>query len=121
MVKKCMYLLVIISILCGYYSFAWSADRGPINSEETKIGLDITAPSYMDSWTFEGQEGDRVIINAVKTTGNLDTYIDLYSPPPGSGKEASSYPWYYQLDHQCQKTGLYTIVIQDYGLNDPGT
>jgi hypothetical protein len=95
-----------------------AADRGQINSGETHIGLNISAPSYMDTWTFEGNVGDRIIITAVPTSGTLDTYISLY-PPDGGPVEAST-P-FDKLDCQLQKSGLYTIVIEDIGLNDAGT
>ena len=118
MTKK-LFFLLSICIFCSYASFAWGAARGQINSGETRIGLSISGPSFLDTWTFNGSIGERVIINAVKTTGNLDTYITLY-PPGGGPAEASTWAWGDQLDHQLKQTGLYTIVIQDYQLNDAG-
>ena len=103
----------------------FAADRGPINSGETHIGLNISVPSPTDTWWFEGNVGDRVIITAVTTSGSLDTMIYLY-PPGGGPAEADSYTPYLphggdKLDWQLKKSGLYTIVIEDYGLSDSGS
>jgi len=117
MIKRLFYLLLLIFLL-GHSSSAWGADRGEILSGETRIGLNIVSPSYMDTWTFNGQKNDRVIITAVPTSGILDTFISLY-PPDGGPAEATTI--FDQLDHQLNKTGLYTIVIVDFGLNNEGT
>jgi hypothetical protein len=115
---RCAVLFIVF--LFGFASVIQGADRGPINSGETKTGISLSGPSYLDSWTFDGNAGDRVIINVVRTDGDADTYIDLYSPPPTIQLEASTAPWYDQLDHQLQNSGTYTILVQDYGLNDSG-
>jgi hypothetical protein len=119
--KKCVYLLLIISFLLCYFSFALGADRGPINSGETKIGIEITGPPYYDTWTFEGQEGNGVIINAVTISGTLDTAIDLYDKY--GNLEVRGWQTGYGgdvLEWRLKTTGLYTIVIKDYGQNDTG-
>ena len=101
----------------GAVSSAGDPDGGAIASGQTLSGS--TVPSDLDGFQFYGNTEERVIINAVKTTGNLDTYITLY-PPGGGSAEASTWAWGDQLDHQLKQTGLYTIVIQDYQLNDAG-
>ena len=78
--RKTFYL-PLLCLICGYVSLALGADQGPINSGETRSST-IGPPSYMDTWTFDGQVGERVIISAVTTSGNLDTTIYLY--PPGA-------------------------------------
>ena len=127
MEKRFVFPFVVGILLFSLFSLAWGADRGPINSGETKIGLNITAPSYMDTWTFQGNAGDRVVISAVTTAGNLDTTIYLY-PPGGGPVEANTYHNYLgsiwgddQLGWQLQHTGLYTIVIQDAIVSRTGT
>ena len=117
MIKKSFYLIVFIGFLCGYFEFAWGTDRGQIYSGETKIGLEIIGPSYMDTWTFYGDAGDRVLISVQATSGTLWPRINLY--PPDSGPEEATNIEY--LDHQLAQSGLYTIVIEDVGLNDEGT
>jgi len=110
--------LTLLAILV-FVPVIFAADRGPINSGETRIGLDISAPSYMDTWTFQGNVSDRIIITAVTTSGSLNTEIYLY-PPDSGPAEASTHPMGDKLDWQLKKSGLYTVVIQDYGLNDSG-
>ena len=116
MVKKAISLLIVFSS-CGYFSFAWGADRGEIHSGETKIGLEIVGPSYMDTWTFYGDAGDRVLISVQATSGSLWPRINLY--PPDSGPEEASNIEY--LDHQLEQSGLYTIVVEDWVLSNEGT
>jgi hypothetical protein len=115
--RRAFYLL-LSCLICGYCSLAQGADRGGINSGETRSGT-IGPPSFMDTWTFDGQAGDRVIINAVTTTGTLNTGITLY-PPGGGPAEADSGIGGDKLDYQLKNTGLYIIVIQDYGLSKTG-
>jgi len=86
--EKKLFCIIFIGIFVISPICVWAADMGSIQSGETKSGT-IVGPSFMDSWTFYGNAGDRVIINAVKTSGDLNTYMDLYSPAPGSVKEAS--------------------------------
>jgi hypothetical protein len=117
--------LVVISFICLYSSIALGADRGGINSGETKTGVNYTAPE-LDSWTFQGTEGERILINSLNTSGNLDTKIIIYPPGGGVAEVLSSQDWYYltwadQIDWQLQQTGLYTVVIQDGGLVNSGT
>ncbi|MBI4685126.1 MAG: hypothetical protein HY755_07985 [Nitrospirae bacterium] len=81
--KRFLFLLLVVIFVCSCFSLGWAADMGPINSGETKIGIDLVGPSYMDTWTFTGNVGDQVIINAVTISGALDTHIVLY--PPGGG------------------------------------
>ena len=96
----------------------FGADRGPIYSGETKIGLDINSPSYMDTWDFNGaQVGDRVLISVEPTSGSLSPWIKLY-PPDGGPYEVLGTG---TIDHPLEQTGLYTIVVYDSGYNDAGT
>jgi hypothetical protein len=107
----------------GAANFPGDPDGGAIASGETLSGT-INVPSDLDAFKFDGTAGDRVIINAVKTAGNLDTYIILY-PPGGGPAEANSYQCCSYggdtLDVQLKQGGLYTIVIEDYGVSDAGT
>jgi hypothetical protein len=110
--------LFIFSIVLFSLPYAWGADRGEILSGETKVSLDITAPSYMDTWTFDGQEGDRVLISAVMTSGTLNTDIILY--PPGGGAAVANSSSGDLVDYQLLDSGIYTIVIRDWFLDDTG-
>jgi hypothetical protein len=116
--RRRAFYLILLGLICGYSSNGLGADLGAINSGETRSST-IGPPSYMDTWTFEGQAGDRVIINAVTTSGALDTFIDLY-PPGGGPREADTRPWFDQLDHQLLQTGTYTVMVQDFGLDHTG-
>src|SRR5437867_933837 len=101
----------ILVLIMGLAGVSWGADRGPINSGETRSGT-ITGPSFLDTWTFQGTAGDWIIITAVTTSGALDTAICLY-PPDGGPVEACPPNAGDFLDHQLAQSGLYTIVIFD--------
>jgi hypothetical protein len=126
--KKGLFYLILLTLLLGLLPFAWGADRGEIRSGETKIGLEIVAASYMDIWTLNGDQGDRVILNAVTTSGGLDTCITLF-PPGGVDAEVTTCTSlscvYYaspdKLDHQLSQDGPYTIVVQDDCVSNSGT
>ena len=65
--RKWLFHFIIVSLfLWSGLTLVHAADRGEIRSGETKIGLEIVAPSYMDTWTFYGNAGDRVLISAEK-------------------------------------------------------
>ena len=125
MLRKTIFLCIFSFVFLSLPS-AWGADRGEILSGETKIGLDISPPLYKDTWNFNGQEGSHVTITAVTTSGALDTCITLY-PPDGGPPEANTCGYCGitgggdLLDHQLQKTGLYTIVVKDNCLSNSGT
>jgi hypothetical protein len=83
-----------------------------IMSGDTRAGS-ITNQAGMDTWTFLGGSGDRVIITVVTTSGSLAPRIYLSPPPPGilEGQTDSG-----RLDHRLQTNGTYTIEIEDaYG------
>ena len=114
--KKLIFTFIIL-ILLGCISLVWGADRGPIRSGETKSGFQLAGPSYMDTWTFNGNTDDRVLIDAEPTSGS--TCLDIHLYPPGGGpREASGRQW---LDHQLQQTGLYTIVVGECYFDDAAT
>ncbi|MDY6836871.1 MAG: hypothetical protein SWH78_02755, partial [Thermodesulfobacteriota bacterium] len=97
-----------------------AADMGDILPGETKSGS-LTAPSFLDSWTFDGSTGDRVVITAVRTGGDNRPEIVLY-PPGGGPAEAYTYDLSgSRLDHQLEQSGLYTIIVQDHNLDHSGT
>ncbi len=102
----------------GAASFPADPDGGNIASGETASGSIIA--SDMDAFKFYGETGERVIITAARISGSLDTELYLY-PPDGSPLEADSSPFGDKLDHQLRKTGVYTVIVHDYALNNPGS
>ena len=115
--RKKLIFIIIILIILGCFSLVWGADRGPISSGETKGGFQLAGPSYMDTWTFNGNTDDRVLIDAEPTSGSTCLDINLY-PPGGGPREASGRQW---LDRQLQQTGNYTIVIGECYFDDVAT
>ncbi len=91
---------------------------GPLTSGTTTAGS-VAGPSYIESWTFTGTAGNRVIANAITTGGLMNTTIILKAP--GGGVIVQDTQTGDRLDYQLASTGTYTLEIQDYGLNDVGT
>ena len=113
----------LISILAPHDAKA-NGYQGTINSSETHTNLSITSAGGFDTWRFTANKGDRIIINAVTTSGSLDTGIVLYNPQ-GAIEETtiSGYGGIHgsdQLDWQLQTNGLYTIVIEDAAYSATG-
>ena len=88
------------------------------------VSRTIQLPSDMDVFEFNAESGDRILISAKATTGELSPLIALY-PPDGSRLEAVAYNGL--LDHQVRQTGTYRVVIydgdtgaQDVSLDDMG-
>lgn len=80
----------------------------------------MNADVDMDAFTFTALAGDRVVIGALATGGTgFNTSINLY-PPGGGAAEAYSYGGD-QVDVRVQKSGIYTIEIEDYALTHTGT
>ena len=118
MVKKNVFLFFVISILFSYFSFAWGADRGLIKSGETKINMPIANAGEVDTWYFDGTQNDRVLINAVTTSGNLNTQICLIFQGNTNCENATCGD---RIDWQLQHTGRYYIQISDCSKINTGT
>jgi hypothetical protein len=108
-------ILALIA-LCFLPASRVALAAGPITSGTTTSGS-VSGPSYLESWTFSGTTGHRVIITAITTSGALNTNIVLKAP--GGGVEANTNSGD-RLDWQLAATGTYTIEVQDFGLNDTG-
>jgi FlgD Ig-like domain len=90
---------------------------GPIVSGNTVAG-NITGPSYIESWTFSGTAGNRVLVTAITTSGALNTNIVLKAP--GGGAVVANTSSGDGLDYQLASTGTFTLEIQDYALANAG-
>ncbi|HEO71934.1 MAG TPA: hypothetical protein ENN80_11780 [Candidatus Hydrogenedentes bacterium] len=103
----------------GPVSSAGDRDGGVLRSSDTLYGT-IHTTSDVDAYLFYGNEGERAIITSVTSSGDLNTYIVLYPPGGGAGEATSFVGGGDILDHQLESTGLYTIVIRDYGIENVG-
>ncbi|MBI5676697.1 MAG: hypothetical protein HZC48_12910 [Nitrospirae bacterium] len=118
---KRIFFMVIVSIVLCYFSFAWGVcvDMGGIQSGEPKTSYLNSPDSHC--YTFSGDAGDHVVITTGMISGSVAPEIYLY-PPDGGPLEASNpgSAFGHTLDYQLLQSGLYTIVISDYGLNSSG-
>ncbi len=108
-------LLASILVLFGSFITSTAHAGGAITSGTTVAGT-LAGPSYLESWTFSGTNGQRVMIAAVTTSGAVTTNIVLKAPGGGVVLNTPSDVTEYQL----LATGTFTIEITDLGLNDAG-
>ncbi|MFN0150175.1 MAG: hypothetical protein ACKVU1_05615, partial [bacterium] len=111
LVRNVMFLMVLALVVSARPALA----GGPITSGSTVAGS-LAGPSFLESWTFSGTSGQRVLISAVTTSGAVNTNINLKAPGGASVASTSAD----RLEWQMLSTGTYTIEITDVGVNDPG-
>ncbi len=90
-------------------------DGGQMSAGRTLSGT-IDRASDMDAFQFSARQGDRVLVNLTRTSGDLRTHLRLY--PPGGGNYVT-YGYnlvgaYASIDVQLGKSGVYTAVVSDY-------
>jgi hypothetical protein len=111
------YCLTLLNLTAGPVTSGEDPDGGPIASGETRSAT--IALSDMDAYQFDGEAGDRILIDAEAGSGFLDTEILLIDPH--FLNEADTYPRGDLLDHILLKSGTYTILVQDHGLDHTGS
>ncbi len=89
---------------------------GPITSGSTVAGS-LSGPTFLESWTFSGSAGQRVVIAAVTSGGAVNTNVTLRNPALGVTYTTSLDRSEFLLD----ATGTWRIDVEDVGLNDAGT
>ena len=120
MVRKILFM-VLIWLFVISAQFVWGADMGELQSGQTGTGYLRSSDSYQDTWTFYGDTGDRVVISAARMSGLVSPCIYLY-PPDGGPQEdgVCNANNDHTLDLQLSQTGLYTIIIKDYNMDNEG-
>jgi hypothetical protein len=111
------YSVTFLNVTAGPFTSGPDPDGGAIASAEVKAASFQTAPDF-DAFTFTGTANQRVLIDAVNTSGSSNTEIYLYPPSGGAAVVATSNDL---VDYQLLASGTYTIIIEDAGLNDTGT
>jgi hypothetical protein len=97
--------------------WAGDPDGGVVVSGQIASGT-VNAVSDVDAFTFAGMSGERVLLNAVTTTGTLDTAIQLVAP---SGALAEMSYGTDQLSALLAESGTYTALVEDHSLTHTGT
>jgi len=113
---KNKFLVVLIAFLLSLFSGqAIGEDLGAIRSGEVRSSS-ISPVGDADSFNFYGNAGERVIIIMTETSGSsLLESLNLYDPD-GIHEEWS----WHSISHNLLKTGLYTIVCNDFNNNYTG-
>ena len=105
-------LVALVLVLAPHSVLA----AGPITSGTTVAGS-IGGPSYLETWTFSGTAGNRIIVTAITTSGGLNTSIVL-KQPVGGAIEANTNSGD-RLDWQLAATGTYTIQVRARNVGSP--
>lgn len=119
-----VFLLVLVMLILST-SLVYAVDMGGILPAETRSGS-ISAPSQTDSFTFNGEAGQTVLISMSRQSGILNPQIYLYDPDGivenGNNCGDDRYGCFATTigDYQLLQSGLYTIVVRDYAGNDTG-
>ena len=112
------YDLSLLNVTAGPITAGGDSDGGAIVSNEIKTGQFQQGVDF-DAFTFAGNAGQRVVISGVATGGvTHNTTLSLY-PPNGFAAETVTNSGD-RIDWQLQRTGTYTIVIEDYGNDHAG-
>ncbi|HET6462876.1 MAG TPA: hypothetical protein VFH33_03665, partial [Candidatus Krumholzibacteria bacterium] len=114
-----MRLRLVVLIVLSLMLVTSAAFAGGALTSGTTVAGSVAGPSYIESWTFTGTAGNRVIANAITTAGAMNTTIVLKAP--GGGVVVSDTQSGDRLDYQLASTGTFTLEVQDYGLNDAGS
>ncbi len=85
----------------------------PLNLSDTVSG-DITVASQMNTYTFTGAIGDRVVTRMVKTSGALAPYVRVYRPD-GTLKCSKSGTLISDTLCTLDKDGVHTVLLSDGG------
>jgi len=115
----------------GEYDLAFAKVPGAAISELDRDGGDIISAmmvnadfdgrSDTDIYRFYGQAGDRVHIVASMISGHVEPEISLY-PPDSGEREGFAGGWSFEniLDLNLEQSGLYTVIINEYMMDEEG-
>jgi YD repeat-containing protein len=96
----------------GNFTLTWQKMNGPCNGSPANCGQvvsgSITGTGQMVAYTFAGTANDGITIRAMKTSGNLSPYIELYGP---AGTQVAS-PMS-EINTILSASGTYTIFLRD--------
>ena len=112
------YSLSYLNVTAGPLTTGGDPDGGPIASNEVRNAAHQTVPDF-DAYTFNATNGDRVLLTAVSTAATThDTQLRLYPPGGGALYSVSGGD---QLDVALNASGTWTLLVEDAGLDTPGT
>ncbi len=113
------YDLSLLNVTSGPWTSGSDADGAPLIPAKVTTGQMNTGVD-MDAFTFIGNVGDRVVIGGLATGGSgFNTNLTLY-PPGGGPPEVITYGGD-RLDTRLQRSGTYTVEVEDYALTHTGT
>ncbi|MBI4685143.1 MAG: hypothetical protein HY755_08075 [Nitrospirae bacterium] len=107
-------LFIFIGVMALLNSNAFAAT--PIDCGQTTPGS-ISVIGEKDDYTFTANPNDGALITVVRTSGDMNPYIELYDSAGTKIAEYNSYSGNFALINK----GTYTVVVYDYGNNGTGT
>jgi hypothetical protein len=111
------YSLSYLNVSAGFLTSGSDPDGSTIKPGDVKTGT-INGPGDFDAYWFTGNSGETANINAITTSGTLNTNIAVY-PPDGTAAVVNSSSD--NASFMLPQTGRYAIVIEDFTDNHTGT
>jgi FlgD Ig-like domain len=105
--------------LSGQLTSLADPDGGALYSNQVRAGS-TNVIADLDAFTFSGLAGDRVVMNAVATGGDVSYNTALFLYPPGGGTYVTA-SFGDRIDYQLASSGTYVLVVQDQSLLYTGT
>jgi len=116
-----LHLFIIGCILVGLSSYAWA---DVLNFGQTVTGT-ISSPGGSNTYTFDANANDVVVLTMVTTSGNLSPKIQVYAPNGGLVYQGwNGYCSGVVLESgtiSLSAPGTYTVVISDCSGSNTGT
>lgn len=100
--------------------YAQSGECPPSARLGQVIRCSIDIPPELDTYTFDGRAGDRMLFEVARTSGELDPVVEIYRPDGTSvcgPSNRSSIPGRCDLD----ATGVHTLLVGDSSGNRTGS
>jgi hypothetical protein len=109
----------------GAYNLTYQRLNQPCNVTPLTCGQtaasSLSAVGEQDLYSFTAAVGDRATIRLVRTSGEMDPYLELYGPQGSRLDYSYSYAGNYtSIDATLTTAGVYTVVVSDNGNDETG-
>ncbi len=111
-------LLVFAGLTLSLGKAAAKSEPSPISSTTVTINFgetvsgSISSPAEIDTFTFVGNQGDRILIGITKTSGDLWPMIRLHDPNSNL-LQTESHPSHAEMTVTLPASGTYSLLVSD--------
>jgi hypothetical protein len=112
------YTVSYLNVTAGPLTDGGDTNGGAVVSNQVFSGT-MSGIADLDAYTISATYGQRILVDAVATSGALFNTLIVAYPPNGAGY--LTYTSADRLDFMCNGTGIWTIVIEDNGYDATGS